>query len=111
MKRCFVHAGVVLLFGSSWAGSAYADESFWINSGGGNFTNPANWTIGVPGSNTNANFTNNASYQVSWIANRTNANVFFNAGSGTVTQAIGGFFYQLTNSYVVGQDSSSSTGP
>src|ERR1041385_3453459 len=88
--------------------AARGADRFWTNSAGGFFTVGANWFAGlVPGDSDNANFTNNASYQVSWIANRTNANAFFNADSGTVTQAIGSFFWQLTNSYVVGQDTSS----
>ena len=52
----------------------------------------------------NANFTNNASYQVNWTADATAANAYFNASSGTVTQAIGAAAWILTNAYVVGRD-------
>ncbi len=86
-----------------------AADRFWTNGGGGIFNVGANWAGGsLPGAADNANFTNNANYLVTWAASITNANAFFNARSGTVTQDIGvSRFWLLTNSYVVGQNASS----
>src|SRR5439155_6111757 len=85
--------------------AAEAADSFWNNTAGGNFTNPANWSAGVPLAGDNANFTSNASYQVDWTSSITNANAFFNPTGGTVTQAIGSSFWWVTDSYIVGQNS------
>ncbi len=81
------------------------NDFFFTNSLGGDFLVGANWIPNFPpGATNNANFTNNANYQVTWSASRTNGNAFFNAGSGTVTQAIGASTWLLTNSYVAGQN-------
>jgi T5SS/PEP-CTERM-associated repeat protein len=79
---------------------------FWTNVLGGSYQVAANWLDNVvPLPPDDAYFTNNAGYQVSWSADAIGANAFFNAGSGTVTQAIGAASWTLTNSYIVGQDS------
>jgi T5SS/PEP-CTERM-associated repeat protein len=86
-----------------------AADHFWTNALGGDYNVFTNW-LGhlIPGVVDNANFTNNASYQVAWTGvGDVAANAFFNAGSGIVTQAIGSQFWQLTNSYVVGQNAGS----
>src|SRR5437660_7547910 len=99
---------VLVLVAAVLAPAARGADRFWTNSAGGNFNGTANWFGNtVPGAADNANFTNKASYQVNWIASATNANAFFNADSGTVTQAIVAASWLLTNRYTVGQDSSS----
>src|SRR5207248_7820993 len=81
-------------------------DRFWTNVLGGNYDVAANWlSNAVPLPQDTANFTSNASYQVAWPASALAANAAFNAGSGTVTQAIGAASWTLTNSYVVGRDS------
>jgi len=81
-------------------------DRFWTNAAGGNYHVAGNWLSNlVATAQDNANFTNNASYQVNWTADASVSNAFFNARSGTATQAIGGFAWLLTNSYIVGRDS------
>src|ERR1043166_1371588 len=99
---------ILILAACVIAPAAHGADRFWTNNAGGIFNGFANWFgNSVPGAADNANFTNKASYQVNWIAIATNANAFFNADSGTVTQAMVGVSWLLTNSYVVGQDSTS----
>src|SRR3989338_1203062 len=81
-----------------------AADSYWTNSSGGDFTNAANWSNGVPTEVDNANFTNNATYQVDWTATVTNANAYLNPNSGTITQAIASSTWLVTNSYIIGQN-------
>src|SRR5262249_2355059 len=78
-------------------------DFFFTNTLGGDFFLPSNWIpIAVPGVTNNANFTNNSSYTVSWTAGATNANAFFDATSGLLTESLGVFAWQLTNSYILG---------
>ena len=51
------------------AGSAQAANKTWSNGAGGDYTNAANWTGGVPGSNDLAYFALDASYSVALTAN------------------------------------------
>jgi len=101
--RCFKSASLFCLsavlaypFGVQQASGV---DSYWNNTTGGNFTTPANWSGGMPGAGDNANFTSNATYQVTWTAPAANSRANF--GGGTVTQAIGGFSWLLTNSYAI----------
>lgn len=81
-----------------------AADTYWSNSGGGNYTNTANWVGGtVPGTADNANFTNNASYSITWTTDVTNSNAFFNAQSGTVTLNASPQTWSLLDQLVVGQ--------
>src|SRR5437899_2951941 len=99
---------VLILVAGVIAPATRGADRFWTNNASGNFNATLNWFANtVPGAADNANFTNKASYQVNWTAIATNANAFFNADSGTLTQAIGAVSWLVTNSYVVGQDSSS----
>lgn len=105
MKTGLFHrgwVGVALL----WAGASalHAQTSIWINTGGGNFTNPANWSAGVPGAADTALFTNNATYAVSWTTDATNANaaVATTSASAVLTQQIGAATWWITNRYVIG---------
>ncbi len=83
-------------------------DHFWTNAAGGNYDIAVNWLLNsVPGVRDNAVFTNNAGYQVHWLGiDRQAANAFFNAASGIVTQALFNSSWTLTNSYIVGRDSS-----
>src|SRR5437762_180243 len=90
---CWVLAAF-LLFAQPQGSVLRAADRFWTNINGGNFTNITNWASSTaPGAADNAVFASNASYQVTWTVSRTNANAFFNAHSGTVTQAIGATFW------------------
>jgi len=83
-------------------------DRVWTNVLGGNYHIAANWQSNVvPTFLDSARFVSNASYQVSWTIDGTAANAFFDAASGTVTQAIGTRFWLLTNSYVIGPNSGS----
>ncbi len=78
-------------------------DRYWTNDAGGKYQTDANWNPNLmPSILDNANFTNNASYQVAWAADAVASNAFFSAASGVVTQAVGGFTWQVTNSYVLG---------
>jgi autotransporter-associated beta strand protein/T5SS/PEP-CTERM-associated repeat protein len=78
---------------------------FWINPLGGGYQTVANWLGSqMQQAYDNANFTNNTSYEVLWSSDASAASAFFNANSGTVTQAIEPHSWTLTNSYVVGQN-------
>ncbi|PWU16790.1 MAG: hypothetical protein C5B50_12650 [Verrucomicrobia bacterium] len=80
-------------------------DKFWTNSAGGDYAVNQNWLNSLPPLvDDNANFTNNASYQVTWSSDAAAANAFFNAASGTVTQAIASSSWLLTNSYIIGRD-------
>src|SRR5439155_16344911 len=80
-------------------------DRFWTNALGGNYNVAANWlSNAVPLPQDTANFTNEASYQVDWPLSAITANAIFNAGSGTVTQAIGASSWTIANNYVVGKD-------
>jgi T5SS/PEP-CTERM-associated repeat protein len=81
-------------------------ERFWTNLAGGNYDVAANWlSNAVPFPQDTANFSSNASYQVVWPTSALSANAVFNAGGGTVIQAIANSLWTLTNSFVVGRDS------
>ncbi|PWU12570.1 MAG: hypothetical protein C5B50_21250 [Verrucomicrobia bacterium] len=80
-------------------------DRVWTNIAGGNYDVAANWLSNtVPASQDTANFISNATYRVDWPSSALAANAVFNAGGGSVTQAIGGSSWTLTNSYVVGRD-------
>jgi T5SS/PEP-CTERM-associated repeat protein len=83
-------------------------DRFWTNVLGGIYQSAPNWlgTI-VPNVLDNAHFNSNATYQITWTGDAAAANAFFDASSGTVTQAIGARSWLLTNSYVVGQNAGS----
>jgi T5SS/PEP-CTERM-associated repeat protein len=78
-----------------------AADSYWNKITGGVFSAAANWIGGVPGAGDKANFSSNAMYQISWTASATNSRANFDGG--TVTQAIGGLSWLLTNGYVIAQ--------
>ena len=100
-KSSVVICLLVLLGLTRSAQRSDAADSYWSNIGGGNFNTPANWSSGVPGAADKANFSSNAAYQISWTAPVANSRA--NVDGGTVTQAIGGFSWLLTNSYFIGQ--------
>lgn len=82
-----------------------AADRFWVNPLGGSYQTAANWLGSqIPLASDNANFTNNTSYQVLWSSDASAASAFFNANSGSVTQAIDFHSWTLTNSYIVGQN-------
>jgi GH25 family lysozyme M1 (1,4-beta-N-acetylmuramidase) len=80
-------------------------DRFWTNALGGNYNVAANWlSNAVPQPQDTANFTNETTYQVDWPASAVAASAIFNAGSGTVTQAIGASSWTIANNYVIGKD-------
>ena len=80
-------------------------ERFWTNALGGNYEVGSNWLMNAVASQVDtANFTNNANYQVNWLTSAQAARAFFNAQSGTVTQAIGSSAWTVTDAYIVGKD-------
>jgi len=92
------------------AGSpAQGGDSFWTSSANGTFSDPGNWSPGVPGALDRANFDNNATYTVSWSADAINAEARYNAsGGGELTWSVGGAnTWRLTDRLVVGQDAAS----
>lgn len=95
----------VLLGSTLGAMPGMAAEAYWTNVAGGQFSTPANWKSGVAGAVDNAIFSSNATYQVSWTANSATSEATFMAG--VVTQAIGGFRWQITNFCSIGGNSSS----
>jgi len=67
-----------------------AANRYWSNTGGGDFTNGANWVGGtVPGTNDIVYFTNSATYQVDFTSSPTNYQAFFTQNGGTLTLNIG----------------------
>ena len=81
-------------------------DRFWTNPLGGNYEVAANWLSNIVAQPLDtAHFTSNAIYQVNWGADALAANAFFDAASGTVTQAIGSSSWTLSTSYIVGKDS------
>ena len=86
--------------------NATPTNRFWINPLGGSYQTAANWLGNqVPLADDNANFITNTSYEILWSSDASAANAFFNATSGTVTQAVEPHVWTLTNSYIVGQNS------
>lgn len=84
-------------------------ERFWINPAGGPYHVAANWLGGaVPTAADSPQFATNASYQITWTADARANRASFNAASGIVTQALGAFTWQLTNGYVLGEQSNAS---
>ncbi|MBU4285866.1 MAG: hypothetical protein KKD76_03065 [Verrucomicrobia bacterium] len=84
---------------------AGAADRYWTNSAGGNFGDSGNWDTGVPGPTDYAYFNTAATYQVAWTAWATNSKAYFGstAGTGTVTLAIDGNAWILTNGMQIGQ--------
>ncbi|MCG2658851.1 MAG: hypothetical protein L6437_01210 [Kiritimatiellae bacterium] len=83
---------------------AGAADLTWTNTGGGNFGDSGNWDAGVPGAADQALFNISATYQVAWTAGATNSKAYFGstAGTGTVTLAIDGNAWILTNGMQLG---------
>ena len=66
-------------------GSAQGANMSWTNSAGGNYTNAANWSGGLPGAADNANFNLNSAYTINLTGNLTNNFLGFGAANGTAT--------------------------
>lgn len=81
---------------------SFGADTIWINTSGGNFTNPANWSAGVPTPADTAVFNDGSSYVVTFTTS-TNSNVgSFNKSGGTVTLDIGsGNTWTLGNNLVI----------
>jgi T5SS/PEP-CTERM-associated repeat protein len=88
--------GIAIMVGLG-ASNALAADRTWTNTGGGNFTNSANWAGGFPGTNDNALFTSAASYTVTFSSSVTNTFGIFSNNAGTVTIDLGsGNLWRLT---------------
>src|SRR5215831_14664024 len=82
-------SGVVLLLCVAAAGPATADTS-WTNPTGGLWSNPANWSAGVPGASDQALITLAGTYTVTLDQNASVAGITLGAGSGQQTLAANG---------------------
>lgn len=80
-----------------------AADTTWT-AGSDNYTNPAAWSVGVPGEGDNAFFNNNATYTVSWTTSTNTASAYFNAPGGLVTLDLGANTWTLTNIFMLGQN-------
>ena len=65
--------------------SVQAANMSWTSSAGGDYTNAANWSGGLPGSADNANFNLNSAYTINLTANWTNNFLGFGAANQTTT--------------------------
>lgn len=80
----------------------YAATCYWTNALGGLFSVPANWSPNVvPGLPDTAVFSNAASYIFTVNVSATNSSALFSQGS--VTEAISGGIWCLTNQWRVGE--------
>lgn len=96
----------------AWGRASMAADHTWRAASGGNFNLNSRWDNGVPGVADNAVFPINGSFAVVWPSGFSAANVsaWFNASNGTVTLDVNSSFWELTNSFVVGQGLYSTAG-
>ncbi|HWN95744.1 MAG TPA: hypothetical protein VNT99_11975, partial [Methylomirabilota bacterium] len=91
----------ILAIALALACHAGAGEVFWTNNFGGIYSEPLNWSAGVPGSADTASFTNSSQFPVLF----TNAAELHTARffRGVVTQDIGAALWVVTNRWQVGE--------
>jgi hypothetical protein len=102
VKECYCTLGLVLLLLATQVREASATTVCWTNVLGGLYSDTSNWSPnGIPATSDSVSFTNAGAYTFMVDTGVTNSAAFFHQGS--VTQAILGGAWRLTNEWRVGE--------